>query len=74
VSVIPCGSAQLDEHEPILMIMLDILKFVEDCKGQVICNHLEALNHCPTQRKNLKNNITLDTVWIPEDGAKKDYT
>ncbi|WP_257984582.1 hypothetical protein [Psychroflexus sp. MES1-P1E] len=54
--------------------MIDIIKFVEESKGQLICNHLEALNHCLTQRKDLKNNIFLDTLWIPEDGAKKENT
>jgi L-ascorbate metabolism protein UlaG (beta-lactamase superfamily) len=50
------------------------LKFANKSKGEVICNHLEALNHCPTQRKKLKNNMALDTLWIPEDGTKKDDT
>ncbi len=72
ISVLACGSAQLDVFLPLLMTMEDILKFVENAPGKVIANHLEALNHCPTTRAQLKEKLTenglLDKVWIPEDG------
>ena len=72
ICVLACGSAQLDEYEPILMTMDDIIKFVKNSPEMVIANHLEALNHCPTTRKELKDNLLkeniLDKVWIPEDG------
>lgn len=72
ISVLACGSAQLDEYEPILMTMEDIIKFVKNATGLVMANHLEALNHCPTTRKELKDRLEeedlLNKVWIPEDG------
>lgn len=75
LSVIPCGSAQLDTYEPILMTQNDILKFINLNFGMTICNHLEALNHCPTTRDALKNALKtkklINKVWMPEDGESK---
>ncbi len=72
VSVIPCGSAQLDNYEPILMTIEDILRFTNLNFGTTICNHLEALNHCPTKRSDLREKFKEQKlnhkVWIPEDG------
>lgn len=75
VSVIPCGSAQLDDFEPILMTQEDILRFVEFNPGLTICNHLEALNHCPTTRGELSLKLKAlnfgHKVWIPKDGQQR---
>jgi len=77
ISVIPCGSAQLDTYEPILMTVEDILRFTNLNFGVTICNHLEALNHCPTQRKDLKekfiNQKLSNKVWIPYDGESRHF-
>jgi hypothetical protein len=59
------------------MRMNDILKFVALAPNQVFANHLEALNHCPTTRKELREalaeNGLLDKVSIPEDGENVSY-
>ncbi len=72
VSVVASGSAQLDVFQPLLMRMADILKFVKTAPGKVIANHLEAVNHCPTKRTQLKKEIDAlglaDKVFIPNDG------
>jgi len=72
ISVIACGSAQLDIFQPLLMKMEDILKFVQNSDGIVIANHLEAVNHCPTTRtglqKDLEKNGLSHKVRIPNDG------
>jgi L-ascorbate metabolism protein UlaG (beta-lactamase superfamily) len=77
ISVVACGSAQLDLFKPLLMTLEDILKFVHDAPAQVICNHLEAVNHCPTTRailkETLKQHTLLSKSWIPDDGDFKDY-
>ncbi len=57
ISVIACGSAQLDIFQPLLMKMEDILKFVKNTDGIVIANHLEAVNHCPTTRTGLQKEL-----------------
>jgi hypothetical protein len=50
----------------------DILKFIQNAPNKVIANHLEAVNHCPTTRIQLKNEVTKkglsDKVLIPIDG------
>jgi len=56
----------------LLMTVSDILKFVKKSPQKVIANHLEAVNHCPTTRKKLreeleKNGLS-DKVEIPMDG------
>jgi L-ascorbate metabolism protein UlaG (beta-lactamase superfamily) len=72
ISVLACGSAQLDFGKPLLMTMDDILKFSKNAPGKVFANHLEALNHCPTTRielrNELENNQLLEKVFVPEDG------
>jgi len=72
ISVLACGSAQLDEYDPILMTIDDMLKFVNNATGLVIANHLEALNHCPTTREELKDRLKkenlFEKVYIPKDG------
>lgn len=77
VAVIACGSAQLDDYEPILMTKADLVTFVGVNSGKTICNHLEALNHCPTTRTDLGNTFAKtelsNKVWIPEDGESKQY-
>ena len=66
------GTATLDISKPILMSMDELIHFVRIAPGKVIANHLEALNHCPTTRKQLKqkleNNGLLFKVYIPNDG------
>lgn len=73
ISVLACGSAQLDFGKPLLMTMDDILKFIKNAPGKVFANHLEALNHCPTTRiqlrNELKNHQLLEKVFVPEDGG-----
>lgn len=72
ISIVACGTAQLDFFKPLLMKMDDILKFVENSPKKVIANHLEAINHCPTTRiqlkKELEANKLIEKVKIPIDG------
>lgn len=77
IAVVACGTAQLDVFQPLLMRMDDILKFVQNATGQVIANHLEAVNHCPTTRNQLKNEVSKmrlsEKIFIPNDGESKTY-
>ncbi len=50
------GSASLDISDPILMPLEELVTFVRTAPNIVIANHLEALNHCPTTREQLKKN------------------
>lgn len=77
IAVMACGTAQLDIFQPLLMRMDDILKFVKNAPNKVIANHLEAVNHCPTTRSQLKNEVSaiglLEKVFIPMDGEFMTY-
>lgn len=77
IAVVACGTARLDIGQPLLMRMNDILKFVALAPQYVLANHLEALNHCPTKRSELRlaleENNLLDKVTIPEDGETVSY-
>lgn len=77
IAVVACGTARLDIGQPLLMRMNDILKFVALAPNQVFANHLEALNHCPTTRKELRKALSENDLWdkvsIPEDGENVTY-
>ena len=72
ISVLAAGSASMDIGRPILMDMDEILEFVRLAPGEVIATHMEALNHCPTTRTELRAAVVDagfgDKVQIPEDG------
>jgi hypothetical protein len=58
------------------MPMEEILEFIRLSPSKVIANHLEALNHCPITRVQLreeliKNDLS-DKVYIPDDGETLD--
>jgi len=72
ISVVAAGGASLDVGRPILMSLEEVVEFVRLAPGKVIANHLEALNHCPTTREQLRRKLDenglLHKVAIPEDG------
>ncbi|HAS45967.1 MAG TPA: MBL fold metallo-hydrolase [Microscillaceae bacterium] len=72
ISIVAAGSAQFDIFKPVLMTMADILRFIQDAPGQVIANHMESINHCPTTRAQLKKEVAAlglsKKVAIPQDG------
>ena len=72
IAIMAAGTATLDISRPILMPMDELLRFVRTAPGIAVANHLEALNHCPTTREQLKqalkNNNLLSKVHIPYDG------
>lgn len=72
IAVMASGSASLDVGGPILMPLEELVTFVENAPNKVIANHLEALNHCPTTRSQLKQELEknglLSRVFIPNDG------
>jgi len=72
VAVVASGTARLDIGKPLLMTINDIIKFIEIAPKKVFANHLEALNHCPTTREQLKKVLgernLISKVLIPNDG------
>jgi L-ascorbate metabolism protein UlaG (beta-lactamase superfamily) len=72
LAVVASGSAQMDIFQPLLMTLDDVLQFVKDAPHKVLANHMEAVNHCPTTREQLRTALEQenlqDKVFIPEDG------
>lgn len=77
ITILACGTAQLDFGKPLLMTIPDLIKCIKMAPGKVFANHLEALNHCPTTRKQLQQELQkhqlLNKVWIPNDGESLQY-
>ncbi|MFK5974552.1 MAG: MBL fold metallo-hydrolase [Flavobacteriaceae bacterium] len=72
LTVLAAGTAQFDFGKLLIMNIDDIIKFVKNSPKKVYANHIEALNHCPMTRLQLKNILeehdVLNKVYIPEDG------
>ena len=55
----------------------EIIEFISLSPGKVIANHLEALNHCPVTREQLRNELIkhnlLNKVLIPDDGETLEF-
>lgn len=76
LAVVAAGTARLDFGKPLLMTLEDIIQFVKLAPAKVLANHMEALNHCPTTRKQLKAALDQhglrEKVMIPDDGESMD--
>ena len=72
ISVVASGTAQLDIFQPLLMRVDEVVQFAKTAPGKVIANHLEAVNHCPTKREDLKQRFQEEGLaaktLVPEDG------
>lgn len=77
IAVMAAGSASLDVGGSILMPLEELVTFVQKAPHKVVANHLEALNHCPTTRLQLKQvlaqNGLIEKVSIPSDGETLTY-
>ena len=74
--VLPAGGARFNLGGDIIMGEREALQVAEISKGGLIANHLEALDHCPVTRTELRREATkrrLDGRFIvPEDGQSID--
>lgn len=73
VSVLPAGGAAMDFGSELIMDADQALRAATGGCGHVVLNHLEALDHCPTRRSDLRLEARRrglqDRVQVPEDGA-----
>lgn len=71
IVVMPGGGARFDIGSEIIMGLEDILPAASLAHGIVVVNHLEALDHCPVTRKQVKalaREKGLKNVIAPADG------
>jgi len=70
--VAPTGKAQFDIGAPLLLNESEIVELAKLSTGKIICNHMEALDHCRINRNDLSllliNNGIKAKYIIPEDG------
>lgn len=72
VVVAPAGAANMGIGGDILFSVDELVELARLAPGDVVFNHLEALDHCPTTRAGLRERMRAeglsDRVHIPEDG------
>lgn len=72
VIVAPAGAANMGLGGDILFSVDELVKLIAMAPGEVVLNHLEALDHCPTTRRDLRARLRHEglagRVHVPEDG------
>jgi len=72
IVVAPAGSANMGIGGDILFSADELVELTRLAPGDVVFNHLEALDHCPTTRDGLRQRMRAEglseRVHIPEDG------
>jgi len=72
VSVLPAGGAAMDWGQELIMDADQALRTAAAGRGRFVLNHLEALDHCPTRRTDLRTEARrrglAGRVMVPDDG------
>ncbi|UUZ65225.1 hypothetical protein LP417_11780 [Polaromonas sp. P1-6] len=78
ISILPAGGAKLDAGAEILMDAKDVMRVAAWGVGTVIANHLEALDHCPISRHEMRSLAVQHGVenrlLVPDDGQSYEFT
>ncbi|MBU50769.1 MAG: hypothetical protein CL920_18975 [Deltaproteobacteria bacterium] len=76
--IVPAGSANMGIGGNILFSVDELVTLVQHAPKDVLFNHLESLDHCPTTRAGLRERMQREglseRVWIPEDGEEISFT
>lgn len=76
--IAPAGSANFGAGPSILFSQDELLTLIRKAPHAVLLNHLEALDHCPTTRRALRERLTTEglggKVFIPEDGETLSFS
>jgi len=72
VIVAPAGAANMGIGGDILFSVDELVELARLAPADIVYNHLEALDHCPTTRTGLRERMRAeglsDRVHVPEDG------
>ncbi len=72
IIVLPAGGANFDLGGEIIMGLPDAVEMGKLASGQLVANHLEALDHCPVTRHSIQSEIKMrgweHRFFIPNDG------
>lgn len=77
VILAPAGSANLGLGGDILLSVDELVELTRLARGEMVFNHLEALDHCPTTRDGLRRRMAGadlgGRVHIPNDGEELSF-
>ncbi len=77
VVVAPAGNATLGFGGDILFSPDELVTLAHAAPGRVVLNHLEALDHCPVTREELRQHMAAeglaDRVHVPADGERLSF-
>jgi L-ascorbate metabolism protein UlaG (beta-lactamase superfamily) len=78
VILAPAGAANMGLGGDILFSVDELMDLAKRARGQLVFNHLEALDHCPTTREGLRARVRAeglgDRAFIPADGETLTFT
>ncbi|MCP5024342.1 MAG: MBL fold metallo-hydrolase [bacterium] len=78
VIVSPAGSASFGLGPDILFSIDELITLTKSCSAQMVFNHLEAVDHCPTTRKQLRERLETEGLSsrtnVPEDGHSLEFS
>lgn len=78
VIVAPAGAANFGLARDILFSVDELVALTRRSSGAVVFNHLEAVDHCPTTRADLRQRLTAEGLaartHVPEDGELLAFT
>lgn len=78
VVVAPAGAANFGAGPDILFSVDELVTLARSAPGEVVLNHLEALDHCPTTRAGLRQRLAAEglsaRVHVPSDGETLHFT
>ncbi len=77
VIVAPAGSANFGLGPDILFSIDELVELTKSCSAQMVFNHLEAVDHCPTTREQLCERMKAEGLGhrthAPEDGDSVEF-
>ena len=77
IIIAPAGAANIGIGSDILFSVEELVTLIKRTSGEVILNHLEAIDHCPTTRDGLRQRMEVEglgaRVHIPEDGEQMHF-
>ncbi len=75
--VAPAGAASFGAGGKLLFSVDELVSLVKRAPGDVVLNHLEALDHCSTTRQDLRERMAAEglagRVHIPQDGEELSF-
>jgi L-ascorbate metabolism protein UlaG (beta-lactamase superfamily) len=70
--IAPAGSANFGFGRSILFPLDELLELAKLAPGNILFNHLEAIDHCPTTRESLRQRLDAEGIgeraFLPADG------